>query len=69
MLPPHKTLKPMPKKVATAPRGSPSNKATLIAQEAEEQKARSLKQKARVAPAPLRVLGGKADADASPAGA
>lgn len=62
MLPPHKTLKPMPKKIAVSPRGAPGAKAASIAAEVEEQKARSLKQKARVSPAPLRVLG-KPEAD------
>lgn len=57
MLPPHKTLKPMPKKIAVAPRGSPAANASAIAATAEDVLVRSLKQKARVIPAPLRVLG------------
>lgn len=57
MLPPHKTLKPMPKKAAIVPRGSPAAKATAIMAEAEELKVHALKQKSRVSPAPLRVLG------------
>ena len=57
MLPPHKTLKPMPKKIAVAPRGAPVVKASAILAEAEDHKIRTLKQKGRVNPAPLRVLG------------
>lgn len=64
MLPPHKTLKPMPKKIAIAPRGAPSVKADLIAATSDELKVHALKQRARVNPAPLRVLGDKDTAGA-----
>lgn len=62
MLPPHKTLKYLPKKSTVAPRGAPQAKSVVIAEAAQELKFRELKAKSRVNPAPLRVLGRNGDA-------